>query len=91
MQIAFLASSRVTVDLMRLMLKRLIHTGSTLRARAVADKAAIAQAVEKNVLPLLASGRVKPLIDSSFPLAQASAALAHMESGKHIGKIVLTL
>jgi NADPH2:quinone reductase len=43
------------------------------------------------VLPLLASGRVKPLIDSSFPLAHASAAHAHMESGKHIGKIVLTL
>ncbi len=90
-QIAFLASSRVTVDLMRLMLKRLTHTGSTLRARTVADKAAIAQAVEKNVLPLLASGRVKPLIDSTFPLAQASAAHARMESGKHIGKIVLTL
>jgi NADPH2:quinone reductase len=90
-QIAFLASSRLTVDLMRLMLKRLTHTGSTLRARAVPDKAAIAQAVEKNVLPLLASGRVKPLIDSSFPLTQASAAHARMESGKHIGKIVLTL
>jgi len=90
-QIAFLASSRLTVDLMRLMLKRLTHTGSTLRARAVADKAAIAQAVEKNVLPLLASGRVKPLIDSTFPLVQASAAHARMESGKHIGKIVLTL
>jgi len=66
-QIAFLASSRVTLDLMRLMLKRLTHTGSTLRARAVADKAAIARAVENNVLPLIASGRVKPLIDSSFP------------------------
>ena len=90
-QIAFQASSRVNVDLMRLMLKRLTHTGSTLRARAVADKAAIAQAVEKNVLPLLASGRVKPPIDSTFPLAQASAAHARMESGKHIGKIVLTL
>jgi putative PIG3 family NAD(P)H quinone oxidoreductase len=90
-QIAFQASSRVTLDLMRLMLKRLTHTGSTLRARAVADKAAIAAAVEKNVLPLLASGRVKPPIDSTFPLAQASAAHARMESGKHIGKIVLTL
>ncbi|MFY9771447.1 MAG: NAD(P)H-quinone oxidoreductase [Xanthobacteraceae bacterium] len=90
-QIAFLASSRLTVDLMRLMLKRLTHTGSTLRARAVADKAAIAQAVEKNVLSFLASGRVKPLIDSTFPLAQANAAHARMESGKHIGKIVLTL
>jgi NADPH2:quinone reductase len=90
-QIAFVASSRVTVDLMRLMLKRLTHTGSTLRARAVADKAAITRAVEKNVLPLIASGRVKPLIDSTFPLKQASAAHARMESGKHIGKIVLTL
>jgi putative PIG3 family NAD(P)H quinone oxidoreductase len=90
-QIAFQASSRVSVDLMRLMLKRLTHTGSTLRARAVADKAAIAQAVEKNVLPLLASGRVKPPIDSTFPLVQASAAHARMEGGKHIGKIVLTL
>ncbi len=90
-QIAFLASSRVTLDLMRLMLKRLTHTGSTLRARAVADKAAIARAVENNVLPLIASGRVKPLIDSTFPLAQASAAHARMESGQHIGKIVLTL
>jgi len=90
-QIACLASSRVNVDLMRLMLKRLTHTGSTLRARAVADKAAIARAVENNVLPLIASGRVKPLIDSTFPLAQASAAHARMESGQHIGKIVLTL
>jgi NADPH2:quinone reductase len=90
-QIAFLASSRITLDLMRLMLKRLTHTGSTLRARAVADKAAIARAVENNVLPLIASGRVKPLIDSTFPLTQASAAHARMESGRHIGKIVLTL
>src|ERR1700751_2617923 len=90
-QIAFLASSRVTVDLMRLMFKRLTHTGSTPRGRAGAAKAAIAQAVEKNVLPLLASGRVKPPIDSTFALAQASAAHARMESGKHIGKIVLTL
>jgi NADPH2:quinone reductase len=90
-QIAFLASARVTLDLMRLMLKRLTHTGSTLRARAVADKAAIARAVETNVLPLIASGRVKPLIDSTFPLAQASAAHERMESGQHIGKIVLTL
>jgi NADPH2:quinone reductase len=90
-QIAFLASSRVTVDLMRLMLKRLTHTGSTLRARAVADKAAIARAVEAKVLPLIAAGRVKPPIDSTFPLAQAADAHARMESGQHIGKIVLTL
>ena len=90
-QIAFQTSSRVTLDLMRLMLKRLTHTGSTLRARAVADKAAIAAAFDKNVLPLLASGRVKPPIDSTFPLHQASAAHARMEAGSHVGKIVLTL
>jgi NADPH:quinone reductase len=90
-QIAFVASPRVNIDLMRLMLKRLTHTGSTLRARAVADKAAIARAVADNALPLIASGRVKPVIDSTFPLAQASAAHARMESSKHIGKIVLTL
>jgi NADPH2:quinone reductase len=90
-QIAFQTSSRVTLDLMRLMLKRLTHTGSTLRARAVAEKAAIAAALDKNVLPLFASGRVKPPIDSTFPLHQASAAHGRMESGKHIGKIVLTL
>lgn len=90
-QIAFQASSKVTLDLMRLMLKRLTHTGSTLRARAVDDKAAIARAVERHVLPLLTSGRVKPPIDSTFPLGQANAAHARMESGKHIGKIVLTL
>jgi NADPH2:quinone reductase len=90
-QIAFQTSAKVTLDLMRLMLKRLTHTGSTLRARAVADKAAIAAALEKNVLPLLASGRVRPPIDSTFPLTQANGAHARMESGKHIGKIVLTL
>jgi NADPH2:quinone reductase len=90
-QIAFQTSAKVTLDLMRLMLKRLTHTGSTLRARAVADKAAIAAALEKNVLPLLASGRVRPPIDSTFPLTQANGAHARMESGKHIGKIVVTL
>jgi NADPH2:quinone reductase len=90
-QIAFQTSAQVTLDLMRLMLKRLTHTGSTLRARAVADKAAIAAALEKNVLPLLASGRVRPPIDSTFPLTQANGAHARMESGKHIGKIVVTL
>ena len=90
-QIAFQASSRANVDMMRLMLKRLTHTGSTLRARSVADKSAIARAVETHVLPLIAAGGVRPVIDSSFPLVQASAAHARMESGEHIGKIVLTL
>jgi NADPH2:quinone reductase len=73
------------------MLKRLTHTGSTLRARAVADKAAIARAVEAKVLPLIAAGRVKPVIDSTFALREAAAAHARMDSSQHIGKIVLTL
>jgi putative PIG3 family NAD(P)H quinone oxidoreductase len=89
-QIAFLGSSKATVDFRRLMLKRLTHTGSTLRARSVADKAAIARAVEDRVLPLIAAGKVKPLIDSTFPLREAAAAHALMESSAHIGKIVLT-
>jgi putative PIG3 family NAD(P)H quinone oxidoreductase len=90
-QIAFQSSPRANVDLRRLMFKRLTHTGSTLRARSVADKAAIARAVEAKVLPLVASGEVKPVIDSTFKLADAAAAHARMESSAHIGKIVLTL
>jgi NADPH2:quinone reductase len=89
-QIAFQGSPRATVDFTRLMLKRLHHTGSTLRSRSVEDKTAIAQAIEADVLPLLAAGRVKPVIDSTFPFAQAAAAHARMESSAHIGKIVLT-
>jgi putative PIG3 family NAD(P)H quinone oxidoreductase len=90
-QIAFQTASRANVDMMRLMLKRLTHTGSTLRARSVPDKSAIGRAVETHVLPLIAAGRVRPVIDSTFPLGQASAAHARMEGGSHIGKIVLTL
>src|SRR5712692_3030167 len=90
-QIAFQASPKTTVDFRRIMLKRLTHTGSTLRARSVGDKAAIARAVEAHVLPLIAKGKVRPLIDSTFPLSEASAAHQRMETGAHIGKIVLTL
>ena len=90
-QIAFQGSPKATVDFRRIMLKRLIHTGSTLRARSVADKGAIARAVEEHVLPLVAAGRVGPLIDSTFPLARAAAAHARMETSQHIGKIVLTV
>jgi len=89
-QIAFQGSPKATVDFRRIMLKRLTHTGSTLRARSVADKGAIARAVEQHVLPLLASGRVRPVMDSTFALRQASAAHARMETSAHIGKIVLT-
>ena len=91
LQIAVQGSPRANVDFRRLMFKRLTHTGSTLRARSVADKGAIARAVEVKVLPLIATGRVKPVIDSTFPLREAAAAHDRMESSQHIGKIVLTL
>ena len=90
-QIAFQGSPKATVDFRRLMLKRLHHTGSTLRARSVPDKAAIAAAVAEKVMPLVAAGRVKPVMDSTFPLAEAAAAHARMETSAHIGKIVLTV
>jgi NADPH2:quinone reductase len=89
-QIAFQGSPKSTVDFRRIMLKRLHHTGSTLRSRSVADKGAIARAVEQNVLPLIAAGQVKPIIYKTFPLSKAAAAHALMESSAHIGKIVLT-
>ena len=90
-QIAFQGSPKASVDFRRIMLKRLHHTGSTLRSRSVADKAAIAAAIEQKVLPLVASGKVKPIMDSTFPLTEAAAAHARMESSAHIGKIVLTV
>lgn len=90
-QIAFQGNAKATVNYMRLMLKRLHHTGSTLRSRSNADKGAIAHAIEDKALPLLAAGRVKPVIFKTFPLKEAAAAHALMESSAHIGKIVLTL
>ena len=71
-QIAFQGSPKATVDFRRIMLKRLHHTGSTLRSRSVADKAAIARAVEDNVLPLITAGKVKPVIYKTFPLNAGS-------------------
>jgi NADPH:quinone reductase len=90
-QIAFQGSPKANVNFLRIMLKRLTHTGSTLRARSVADKAAIARAIEANVWPLIAAGKVKPVIYRTFPLREASAAHALMETSSHIGKIVLTV
>jgi len=90
-QIAFQGSPKALVDFSRIMLKRLTHTGSTLRARPVADKAAIARAVEDKVWPLIAAKKVKPVIYKTFPLTEAAAAHALMESSRHIGKIVLTV
>ena len=90
-QIAFQGGPSAQVNFMRLMLKRLHHTGSTLRARSVADKAAIARALEQNALPLIAQGKVKPIVYKTFPLKEAASAHALMESSAHIGKIVLTV
>jgi NADPH2:quinone reductase len=90
-QIAFQGSAKATVNYMRLMLKRLHHTGSTLRARQNADKTAIARAIEAEVWPLVASAKVRPVIDKTYPLAEAAAAHARMETSQHIGKIVLTV
>ena len=72
------------------MVKRLHHTGSTLRPRSNADKAAMVSAIEAKVMPLVRQGRIKPVMDSTFPLAKAADAHRRMESGEHIGKIVLT-
>jgi len=90
-QIAFQGGPKAEVNFMRMMLKRLHHTGSTLRSRSVTDKGAIRAAVEDNALPMIAKGKVKPVIYKTFPLKEAAAAHALMETSAHIGKIVLTL
>jgi len=82
---------KAEINLLPIMLKRLSITGSTLRARNTDFKAAIAQQLQKNVWPLLASGQIKPIIHQTFPLAEAEKAHALMESSQHIGKIILTV
>jgi len=78
------------LNLMPMLAKRLTHTGSTLRSRSIQEKAQIADELEQNVWPLLEQGKLKPLIFRSFRLEEAAKAHALMESGAHIGKIVLT-
>ena len=90
-QIATLGGPKATVNIARLMVKRLHHTGSTLRPRSNADKAAMVAAIEAKVMPLLREGRIKPLMDSTFPLAKVADAHRRMETSEHIGKIVLAL
>ena len=90
-QIATLGGPKFTANIARLMVKRLHHTGSTLRPRSNADKAAMVTAIEAKVMPLIRDGRVKPLMDSSFPLEKAADAHRRMETSEHIGKIVLAL
>ena len=91
-QIAFLAGTpKASANFAKLMVKRLHHTGSTLRPRSNADKAAMVAAIEAKVMPLLREGRIKPLIDSTFPLEKAADAHRRMETSEHIGKIVLVV
>ena len=90
-QIATLGGAKITTNVAKLMVKRLHHTGSTLRPRSNADKAAMVAAIEAKVMPLLREGRIKPLMDSTFPLEKAADAHRRMETSAHIGKIVLAL
>lgn len=89
--IAFQRGATATVNIMEIMRKRLTLTGSTLRPRSVAFKGLVADEIARTVWPHVAEGRLKPVIDKSFPLEQASEAHRRMESGGHVGKIVLTV
>jgi NADPH2:quinone reductase len=88
-QLAFALGSKVEVNLMPVMLKRLSYTGSTLRTRPPAFKARIASELEAQVWPHIEAGRIRPVISTTFPLAEASKAHAMMESAGHVGKILL--
>lgn len=89
--IATLGGSKAAVDLMEVLRRRLTLTGSTLRPRSVEFKAEIARALREKVWPLVEAGRMSPIIYATFPLEHAAKAHALMESGEHIGKIVLTV
>ncbi len=89
--IAYQNGAKVEVDMLRVMLKRLTLTGSTLRIRPTSVKGAIARGLEARVLPLLADGRIKVPVDSTYPLADAAKAHARMDSSAHVGKIILTV
>jgi len=89
--IAFLGGPKAEVNFAAVMMKRLTITGSTLRARPVEVKAALAAELKEKVWPLLDSGEIAPVMAASFPLAEAAKAHALMESSGHIGKIVLSL
>jgi putative PIG3 family NAD(P)H quinone oxidoreductase len=88
-QIGLMGGSRAEVDFVAVLQRRLTITGSTLRARSVAEKSALARQVETHVWPWLAEGKVAPVIDRTFPLIAAAEAHRRLESGDHIGKIVL--
>jgi NADPH2:quinone reductase len=90
-QIAFLRGNKTEIDLNAIMRKRLTLTGSTLRPRSVAEKGVIAQALRAKVWPLFETGKLKPVIHASFPLARTADAHRMMDADQHTGKIVLTV
>jgi putative PIG3 family NAD(P)H quinone oxidoreductase len=89
--LSFINGSRVKIDMMPVLLKRLTITGSTLRPQPVEAKAAIAEKLRSHIWPLIEKGEIRPLIAARFPLADAAEAHKLMESGNHVGKIVLTV
>jgi putative PIG3 family NAD(P)H quinone oxidoreductase len=88
-QLAFNKGSTIEINLMPIMLKRLVYTGSTLRSRPDSFKTEIARQLREQVWPLIEAGKIKPLLSTTFPLAQAADAHRLMESATHIGKIIL--
>jgi putative PIG3 family NAD(P)H quinone oxidoreductase len=90
-QIGIMEGSKITLDLFQMMVRRQTITGSTLRARSVADKAAIARSVQEKAWPLIEAGSIRTVIDRTFPLVEVAAAHRLMESSQHIGKILLTM
>ena len=88
--IAALAGGTLEVPVMKVMQKRAVITGSTLRPRPADEKARLAAEVERTVWPWIAAGKLTPIVDATFPLAEAAKAHAHLEAGEHVGKVVLT-
>ncbi|MDD9901271.1 MAG: NAD(P)H-quinone oxidoreductase [Alphaproteobacteria bacterium] len=89
--IAMQHGKKASLDIFKIMSKQLTLTGSTLRAQPVATKTAIARKLHKNIWPLLANGKIKPIIDKTFALKDAQAAHDYLRAGKHIGKVILTI
>ena len=90
-QIAFLKGAKVEIDLMRLMLRRLTLTGSTLRVQSADAKQRMARASRSSIWPLIAAGKLKPVIDSTFKLDDASGAHRRIDDPEHVGKIMLVV
>jgi NADPH:quinone reductase-like Zn-dependent oxidoreductase len=89
--IAYMNGFKAEVNFAPLLMKRITMTGSTLRAQTFDQKSVMVEEILSNVFPLLENGKVKPLIDSIYPLEQVEQAHAHMQSGQHMGKIILKM